>query len=109
MSATALSLVIADDLTMQQIKEVMTNHMNILISVKEVSDEDDAPIRMHLHVLAEVEDPTMLTHLLATALDALSQGEPVVDGKVLKGDANTVIAEHLKTYAETGSMTKEES
>lgn len=95
MSVTAISLVIADDMTTEQIKTILTSSMNILISVLEVSSDQDAAVSTHLKVEAEVQDLEMLSHILSMLQHGISQGELITTATLTKGETDAVIAAAL--------------
>src|SRR5689334_7983544 len=91
----AVSLAIAPDLTLQQMKTIMTNRMNILIAVKEVNPDPTNPLGMHIQVEAEVEDVPMLRDVLNLLLEVMTDGHLLTDQPVSKSEVDAVVAEEL--------------
>jgi len=93
-TTTAVSVVISDDLSVEHLKAVLTEPMNIMISVKEAKG-----IGMHLAIQAEVADMAMLTGIIEMLNAALHNDKALVHaGTTSKGNSaatiNAVLSEH---------------
>lgn len=99
MSATAISVMINDDLTIPQLKMIMTNRTNILVSLSEVSEDPEAPIGLRFDVLAEVEDVEMLRDILVRVLSGITTGEEVYAGMVKHSESENLTKRVFAEFA----------